>query len=150
MLAAARGFALILAAGLGFGSALAGTPRYMVEMELWIDGEQRGTPMLIVEAGKPAELVSTDPDGNNGWKIELEVESPGLAENAPSGAIWLHLAVAELVSGEWEHLTDALLGVPEGQSSSLSLLDGEGEAGGPDGSRVYLTARSSRLRPDEG
>ncbi len=153
MIASARSLALILAVSLGLGSAVAQAPRYMVEMELWIDGEQRGTPRLVVEAGEAAELMSTDPDAQSGWKIELEVEPPDPSEGAPQGAIWLHIAVAELANGEWEHLTDTLLGMPEGQSSSLSLVEGGGNSDpapeAPENSRLYLTVRSSLLRPGD-
>lgn len=120
--------------------------RYMVEMELWIEGELRGTPMVVVEADEPAEISSLEADGLAGWKIELEVEPPGAGEAAPEGAIWLHLSIHQYEDGEWLHLADSLLGVPEGRANTLSVVQGDG-APTAEESLVYLIARTSRMRP---
>jgi len=132
------------------GSALAAEARqYMVEMALWIDGEQRGTPMVVVSPDEPASVVVSDPAGEGGWKVEVLVDPPVASEGAPAGAIWLNLAVHERRDGEWELLADTLLGVPEGREGVLSVVDSGVEQATPENSRVYLVTQASRLRPGE-
>jgi hypothetical protein len=123
--------------------------QYMVEMALWIDGEQRGTPILVVPPGERAAVEVSDEGGEAGWRIELLVKSPAASEGAPTGAIWLDLAVHERVEGQWELVADSLLGVPEGQTSSMSVVDPGVETGTRENSRVYLTAQASLLRPGD-
>lgn len=132
---------------LGDSSAQA-AERYMIEMELWIDGSKRGEPMLIVEPAEPAEISSTDPEGEKGWRIELEVEPPAAIEGSAGGSIWLRLSIHRLVDGSWQYLTDSMLGVPEGESHTLSVAGGDGGSGRED-ALVHLTAVISRLQPAE-
>lgn len=128
------------------GAVQADEPRYLIEMELWLHGEQAGTPTMIVEAGEPANIEVGGDD--HAWRIEVEVERPAASEAAPEGAIWLHVAVQEKSEGEWDHLADSILGVPEGELATLSVVEGEVAEPGPANSLVYLTARTSRLRPE--
>lgn len=139
-----------LAGLLIFGAVFAAEgEQYMVEMALWIDGEQRGTPIVVVAPGERAAVEVSEDGGEGGWRIEVLVEPPARSEGAPSGAIWLDLAVHERVEGQWELVADSLLGVPEGQTSSMSVVDAGVETGTRENSRVYLTAQASRLRPGE-
>jgi len=142
-----RALSILMPAMLAGKLMAADADRYMIEMELWIEGELRASPMVVVEGGEPAEISSLEADGQPGWKIELEVEPPGAGEGAPDGAIWLHLSIHQHEDGEWVHLADSLLGVPEGRANSLSVLQGDGAATAED-SLVYLVARTSRMRPD--
>ncbi|WP_147306651.1 MULTISPECIES: hypothetical protein [unclassified Wenzhouxiangella] len=121
----------------------------MVEMELWIEGEQRGTPMLVVEPGEPATVEVSDATGESGWKIELLVDPPIASEGAPVGSIWLNLAVQERREGEWELLTDSLLGVREGRTGTMTLVESGVDEATRENSLVHLTARASILRPSE-
>ncbi|NBB93170.1 MAG: hypothetical protein GVY32_08385 [Gammaproteobacteria bacterium] len=139
---------LLVAMLLGASPAQA-AERYMIEMALWIEGSKRGEPMLIVEPGEPAEISSTDPEGENGWRIELEVEPPAPIDGGAGGAIWLHLSIHRLVDGNWQYLTHSMLGVPEGESNTLSVASGDGESGRDD-ALVHLTAVLSRLQPADG
>lgn len=120
--------------------------RYMVEMELWIEGEQRGTPMVVVEPGEPASVEVSDPSGERGWKIDLLVDPPVAAEGAPVGSIWLNLAVHELRDGEWEPLTDSLLGLREGRTGTMTVVDSDVDQATQENSLVHLSARASFLR----
>lgn len=121
--------------------------RFLIEMELWLHGEQAGTPSMIVVAGQPASIqVGGDV---RTWRIEAEVEIPAVHEYAPGDALWLHLAVHEQVEGEWEVLADTMLGVPEGRSATLSVVEGEVEEALPDNSLVFLRATTSRLASGE-
>lgn len=123
--------------------------QYMVEMELWIDGEQRGTPMVVLPPGEPGSIEVGDESGDGGWRIELLVEPPARAEGAPAGAIWLNLSVFEQREGEWEPLADSLLGVPEGRSATMSVVEAGVEQATPENSQVHLTASASLLRPGD-
>lgn len=138
----------LFAALLLVASSAQAAGRYMIEMALWIEGSKQGEPMLIVETGEPAEISSTDPEGESGWKIELEVEPSALSEGKPAGVIWLRLSIFQLVDGNWEYLTDSLAGVPEGDEYSMSVAGSEGGSGRND-ALVYLTAVTSRLQPGE-
>lgn len=123
--------------------------RYMVEMELWIEGEQRGTPMVVVEPEEPATIEVGEPSGESGWRIEVLVEPPVASEGAPVGSIWLNLAVHELRDGEWQLLTDSLLGLREGRSGTMTLVEPGVDQGTRENSLVHLTASASLLRPSE-
>lgn len=137
-------FAILL--GLCCQAATAGAPQYLVEMELWLDGRPEDAPTMVVEAGSPAMLERADEQGENGWRIELQVEPPAESEGAPEGAIWLELAVHRLEKGQWDHLADSILGVPEGQSSVLSVAADPELPATPENSQVYLRISTSRLR----
>ncbi|WP_376690751.1 hypothetical protein [Wenzhouxiangella sp. EGI_FJ10409] len=132
------------------GSAAAsGDDRYMVEMELWIDGEQRGTPLVVLPPGEQGSVEVRNEEGDQGWKIEVLVEAPAATQSAPLGSTWLNLAVHELQDGEWNLLADSLLGVPEGRSTSMSVVGSEVEQATRENSRVHLSARASLMRPGE-
>lgn len=124
--------------------------QYVVDMTLWIDGEQRGTPMVVVEPDSPASVEVSDASGHGGWKIELLVEPPTVSEGAPVGSTWLNLTVYERRDGEWEPLADSLLGLREGRTGTMSVVAADVEQGDrpatPENSLVHLSAQVSRLR----
>jgi hypothetical protein len=123
------------------------TPRFLVDMELWLHGEEQGSPRMAVMAGETGSMERGGSEHH--WRIEVEVEPPAARDQAPEDALWLHLAVYERVDGEWELLADTLLGVPEGQPATLSVVEGEVEEAGPENSLVYLVATTTRLQPGE-
>lgn len=147
------GFVLLPIIGVGGASAAEDVPymdaRYMVEMELWVDGERRGTPIIVLPPGEQGSVEVGDKDGGQGWKIEVQVEPPTATEGAPLGSTWLSLAVHELEDGDWKQLADSLLGVPEGRSSSMSMVEPGIENATPENSLVHLTATASLLHPGE-
>ncbi|TVS11967.1 MAG: hypothetical protein EA419_06500 [Wenzhouxiangella sp.] len=121
-------------------AAVAEEPLYLVEAELHIDGVQRGTPSMMLAAGSPASLeTGSDEDG---YRLEVEIE-PVSASAAPANSLWLHVAVFERVDGGWEELVDSILGVPEGDTATLSVVDGDAMAT-PETAAVYLRIRVSR------
>lgn len=134
---------------LALSSGALAEERFLVEMELWLNGEKHGTPMVIVPAGEEASVSQVSKDGETGWRIELEVEEPAAYEQAPGNALWLHFGIQEKIEGEWEHLADTMMGVPEGRTATMSVVEGEVGEATPDNSIVYLTAKTSRLRPGE-
>ena len=147
MLAAARILVLLLASLAAGILPAAESDQFVVEMDLWIDGEQRGTPIVVVAAGEGASVEVGDTSGENGWKIDVLVEPPAASEGAPNGAIWLSLTVYERRDGEWQPLADSLLGVPEGRTGVMSVVEPGVEQATPENSLVYLTTRTSPLRP---
>lgn len=130
------------------GSAMAAGDRYMIDLALWINGEKVGEPMVIVEAGKPASILKQDEEDASGYRVELEVEHPGPEEGAPGGAIWLHVGVSELADGSWENLADSMIGVVEGETGTISVVEGEVAQPEPGNSIVYLTANPLRLESE--
>ena len=121
--------------------------RYVIEMELWVDGEQRGTPLIVLPSEEPGSVEVADEDGDQGWRIEVLVEPPTATEGAPLGSVWLSLAVHERKEGDWELLADSLLGVPEGRNSSMSVVEPGIENATRENSLVHLSATASLLRP---
>ncbi len=140
----ARLFAL-LACVLLLGTAQADEGnRFLIEFELWLHGEKQGEPSMIVEAGQPGSMEVGGAEHR--WRIEVEVERLAAHEYAPGDALWLHLAVHEQIDGKWEELADTMLGVPEGQPATLSVLDGQVDEPSPERSIVFLRATTSRLQ----
>ncbi len=122
-----------------FGSLAASEPSYLVEAELWIDGVQRGTPSLLILANTEARLETGDEQA--AWRLEVEVE-PVDDGYAPAGTLWVHVAVHQRSGDVWEHLADSILGVPEGEFATLSVVD-EGAEPAPETAAVYLRVRPS-------
>jgi hypothetical protein len=124
-------------------SALALAEQFLVEAELWIDGVQRGAPTLIVEADQLAR-VEVD-DDQSVWRLEVKVERPGAMDFAPEGALWLQVEIHQDSGDKWEHLANTMLGVPEGETATLSVVDGDAPST-PETANVYLRIKTSRLR----
>lgn len=130
------------------GTSAADAERYMLEMEVWFEGEYRDAPVLVVESGEPASIDVEGVEGRSGWKIEVQVNPPGPGEGAPDGAIWMDFSIHQQEDGQWEHLADSMLGVHEGRTGTLSVANDEGQAS-PESSLVYVEVLASRLRPGD-
>ncbi|MGY6555388.1 MAG: hypothetical protein ACXIUM_12805 [Wenzhouxiangella sp.] len=138
-----RALSLILLALLLLGltsQTVAAEKFFDVEAELWIEGVQRGTPSLRVAAHSEARLETGDADER--WRLEIEVE-PVDDLYAPVNTLWVHVAVHHLIDGHWDHLLDSIVGVPEGEVATLSVVDG-GAAATPATAAVYLRIRTTR------
>jgi hypothetical protein len=144
---------ILLLPALWAGSVAAeGSVQYMVEMEVWIDGEEQGTPIVVVEPGKPAFVEVGRSAGPQAWRVEVLVQPAASADADLGDNIWLEMAVYDRSEGELSLLADSLLGVPEGQPGVLSVVESdrqEASAPAPAESLVHVTARVSRLRPAE-
>lgn len=138
-------FAAVVVAGSALGQERA---PYVVEMQLWIDGEQRGAPLVVAAPGEPASIEVGDDAGSAGWRIEVLVEPQMAAGDGPGGTIWINVSVLERSDGEWSHLTDSLLGLSEGQEGTMTLVESGREPETPKESRVYLAVQAARLRPE--
>lgn len=144
-----RSLVALAALGLaGVALAVEDAP-YVVDMKLWIEGELRGEPLVVV---RPAELASVQVGGEQGaagWRIEVLVEPQIAAEQGRAGSIWLNVSVLEQRDGEWNYLTDSLLGLPEGETGSMSMNQTGDQPEEPQDSRVYLEVEVARLRPEQ-
>lgn len=130
-------FALIVAPA-AFGE------QFLVEAELWLNGEPAGTPVLVVEAGEPASISRNEADGQDGWRLTFDVEPVAADPLAPSGSLWLQVDVQQQTEGTWQAVVDSILGVPEGETATFSVVDGADEPH-PDTAAVYLRVKTSRL-----
>lgn len=149
---AARLFrSLLTGAALGVASvALAAEDAsYMVDMKLWIEGELRGEPLVVARSAEPASVRIGGEQGKAGWRVEVLVEPRIAAEQGRAGAIWLNVSVFEQRDGEWNYLTDSLLGLPEGKTGSMSMTRTGDQPEKPQDSRVYLEVEVARLRPEQ-
>ena len=129
---------------LGLGKpAQAAEQWFDVEAELWIEGVQRGTPTIRVAAYTEARLETGNDDER--WRLEIEVE-PVDDRYAPADTLWVHVAVHHLIDDRWDHLLDSIVGVPEGQAATLSVVDDKAPAT-PETAAVYLRIRTTRAQP---
>lgn len=133
------GFWAVLLIGL-LCQAAAADQRYLVEAELWIDGVQRGTPSMLVLPNTETSLETGRLDER--WRLDIEVE-PVEDRFAPVGTLWVHVGVHQFVEGIWDHLVDTIVGVPEGDYASVSVVDGDAVAT-PETAAVYLRIRTTR------
>lgn len=130
----------IFVLALATAQSAAADQAFLVEAELWLDGVRRGTPSLQVLANSPASIeVGGD---EQGFRLEVEVE-PVNDAYAPSDTLWIHVGVHQQVEGEWELLADSILGVPEGETATFSVVDDDAAAT-PETAAVYLRIRTRR------
>lgn len=117
---------------------------YLIEAELWLDGESAGRPVLLVKAGEPASIERGAGDASTGWRLTIEVEPADTDPLAPSGSLWLQVEVQRQDENGWSAVADSILGVPEGDTATLSVVDGDAESR-PETAAVYLRIKTSRL-----
>lgn len=136
LLAAVPGLATALAAP---GDTLDGT-RYRVETEVWCSGQLRGEPELLLKAGVPGTFEIHSPDSS--WRLSVEVEPPQAYEGAPD-ALWFKVGVEQRVDGQWEFLTDTILGTPLGTPGVITVVENAEQESNPKTASLYveLTAR---------
>ncbi len=139
-----RRWLAILLAGCLVSPVLAATDQFLVEFELWLDGQVAGTPVLIVEAGEPASLENL---GEPNYRLAVTVE-PTADSIMPQEMVWLHVVVEQLGPEGWDELVDSIMGAREGESTSLSVTEPDQQPT-PESASLYLQARTSRLRPGE-
>ena len=102
--------------------------QYLVKAKIWMDGELFATPSLLVEAGTDAmvsQMVDHE-DGlveEQGMRMHVRVEPTDEFERAIQQAIWLTLSIEEYSEGQWSLLTDAMIGVPPGETGTVAVAD---------------------------
>lgn len=121
--------------------ASAADQQFFVEAEFWVDGEQLGKPNLLVEPNTEATVAVGSSESV--WQLRMKVE-PVKDAHAPANTLWMHLGLDQRTAEGWEELTDTLLGVPEGEWATLSVVEGEAEST-PETAAVFLRVRASRV-----
>jgi hypothetical protein len=93
-------------------------------------------------ANSPASIEISGEE-EQGWRLEVEVE-PVNDAYAPTDTLWIHVGVHQQIDGEWERLADSILGVPEGETATFSVVDDDAAAT-PETAAVYLRIRTRRV-----
>lgn len=135
---------LFLTAGLSAAS----DQQFLVESSLWLDGQPQQVPAMVVRSQEPGFLMPTESDDgivDGSWRLQVEVE-PADDPLALTDSLWIYVTVDQFADGDWENLADSILGVPEGEVSTLSVSGDDGRHD-PATAHVYLEIRTSRLRP---
>jgi len=122
--------------------------QYLVEAQLWLGGVERPVPALVIGAHEPALLMPVEGPESSGpsWQLEITVE-PVDDPFAPSDALWLNVRLSEPGESGWVPLVDSVLGVPEGETATFSVIGDDASEASPETAEVYLRLRTARLRP---
>ena len=129
--------------------------RYLIEPELWLDGQAQAASPLVVSVDEPGLLIGSDDgsddEGHNrvdafdgDWRLEVRAR-PMDDPLELSQSLWIDLRLELFRSGQWVRVLDSMLGVPEGEVSTLSVAD-EGQVPTPETAEVYLRLRTQRLQ----
>lgn len=136
---------ILLGACLAASLAAAQAPeRFLVESSLWLDGEAQTVPVLVVTAAEPG-LLLPETVSEGGWRMEVQAR-PVDDPLSPSDSLWIEVTLSLFEDGQWLPLIDSMLGVPEGETATLSVVE-EGQQASPETAQVYLQLKTSRLRP---
>jgi hypothetical protein len=138
----------LLLAGLAGAEA---PEQYRVESQLWLDGEPQEVAPMIIGVDQPGFLLQTNEDGRateDSWRLELRA-SPVDDPLGLSQSLWVEVRLSLFRGGFWEPILDSMLGVPEGEFSTLSITP-DGLDPAPETAEVYLRLRTERLssRPE--
>lgn len=98
---------------------------YRVLSEAWSSGQLLGRPELVVESGKSSHFEVGG--ATDRWRLGIEIEEPGEHEGAKPGAVWITVVIEQRIDGEWQFLTDTMLGMPSGKPGRITVL-GEDES----------------------
>ncbi|MEN1727309.1 MAG: hypothetical protein AAGJ52_02605 [Pseudomonadota bacterium] len=130
-----------------FANQASDSEQFLIESELWIDGELQAVPVMVIGLGEPGYLLQTNEEGRveeGGWRLEFNADLADDPLNL-SDALWVDVQLSIFEEGRWEPLLDSMLGVPEGEYSTISISD-EGEQPSTEHSEVYLRLRVARLQ----
>lgn len=139
------GLALVSVAGAQGGDL------YLIEPELWLDGEPQDIAPMVIGPSEPGFLVDANNQGrveDGGWRLEMRAR-PSVDPLDLSQSLWIDVQLSLFRAGLWEPVLDSMLGVPEGDYSTLSIAP-EGQQATPETAEVYLRMRADRLRPVDG
>ncbi|MBS3743411.1 MAG: hypothetical protein KGY48_03555 [Wenzhouxiangellaceae bacterium] len=122
------------------------TPRYKVDSAVWCSGELRGEPELLLSPGVPGTF---EIDGSeSSWRLSVEVETPGRAEGAEPDSLWFKVGIEQMVDGQWEFLTDTMLGTPLGKPGIVTVVGDDGAESGPESAPLYVELTAQRVDPN--
>jgi len=121
--------------------------QFLIESELWLNGERQQVPVMVVGENEPGFLLNTNDQGRveeGGWRLEFTANLADDPLNL-SDALWVNVLLSVFESDSWNPVLDSMLGVPEGEFSSLSVGT-EGEESSPENAEIFLRLRTSRMR----
>jgi len=118
---------------------------YRVESAVWCSGELRGEPELVLRPGVPGVFEIHSPDSS--WRLSVEVEPPGASEGAPD-ALWFKVGIEQQVDGQWQFLTDTMLGTPLGRPGVITVVEEGDQGSGPETAPLYVEMTASRIDSD--
>lgn len=121
-------------------------PRYRIESAVWCSGELRGEPELLLSPGVPGTFEIHSPDSS--WRLSVEVETPTENEGAASESLWFKVGIEQRVDGEWEFLTDTMLGTPMGKPGIVTVVDNGEQDAGPETAPLYVELTATRSEPE--
>ncbi|GEM_PF-1426852 len=113
-----------------------GLQEYLVETRVWMDGELQGEPSLQVQAGSDARIENRS--GQTAWAMSVNIQPAHASEKAMDGAIWLDLAIEEEIDGTWQFLADTMLGLPPGQTGTVSVVGQDIETATPENAELFV------------
>lgn len=116
--------------------------QYRIESAVWCSGELRGEPELLLQPGVPGTFEIHSPESS--WRLSVGVEPPGDSEGARAESLWFKVGIEQMVDGEWEFLTDTMLGTPLGEPGVITVVD-EGQAEGPETASLYVELTAQRV-----
>lgn len=108
---------------------------HMIDVALWIQGEQQvvNGPIALDSGQGRLEI-------ENSHLFEFQID-PVDDPLAPQGATWLTISMSvwNHETGQWDFITDTLLGAPLGQDQVFTVANADREVT-PEASDVYLVA----------
>ena len=123
-------------------------PRYKIESAVWCSGELRGRPELLLSPGVPGTFEIDGPESD--WRLSVEVETPGQAEGAAPDSLWFKVGIEQLVDGQWEFLTDTMLGTPVGKPGIVTVVGNDDSEAGPKSAPLYVELTAQRSDGSDG
>jgi len=116
---------------------------YRIESAVWCEGELRGQPRLTLSPGARDSFEVSARDSR--WRLTVEVEPPAEAEGAAPESLWLKVDIEQWLDGEWEFLTDTIIGTPLGRPGKITVMGASDEDSTPDRAPLYVEMVASRI-----
>ncbi|MDT8450900.1 MAG: hypothetical protein RQ847_12095 [Wenzhouxiangellaceae bacterium] len=136
----------LVAAGASGASEPAET-KYRVESAVWCSGSLRGEPELVLVPGTPGQFEINGADSR--WRLNVEVEPSTEYEGAAPGAVWLKVGIEQYVDGQWQFITDTMLGTPLGQPGRITVVEQGQAESDPDTAPLYVEMTATAVAPEE-
>ncbi len=121
--------------------------RYRVDTAVWCSGDLRGQPVMTMAPGEPETFTINA--GETRWRLKVEVEPSAESEGAIGGAVWLRVDIEQEVDGEWEFITDTIIGTPLGQPGRITLVGDSEEESTPTMAPLYVELTTTRVDDSE-